>query len=77
MKKVLFLLLATVMLLTQAMAQQDSVSIGSGTTTTTSGPIPGLWGNHRSVQLFTASEMNMPMGGIIESLSMEIGSVTA
>lgn len=77
MKKVLFLLLATVMLLTQAMAQQDSVSIGSGTTTTPSGPIPGLWGNHRSVQLFTASEMNMPMGGVIESLSMEIGSVTA
>ncbi|MEE0983401.1 MAG: fibronectin type III domain-containing protein, partial [Bacteroidales bacterium] len=77
MKKVLFLLLATVMLLTQAMAQQDSVSIGSATTTSSTSAIPGLWGNHRSVHLYSAEEMNLPEGGMIEGLALDIASVTS
>lgn len=77
MKKVLFLLLATVMLLTQAMAQQDSVSIGSATTTSSTSAIPGLWGNHRSVHLYSALEMNLPEGGMIEGLALDIASVTS
>jgi hypothetical protein len=77
MKKVLFLLLATVMLLTQAMAQQDSVSIGSATTYSSTSAIPGLFGNHRSVHLYSAEEMNLPEGGMIEGLALDIASVTS
>ena len=77
MKKVLFLLLATVMLLTQAMAQQDSVSIGSATTYSQSSAIPGYFGNHRSVHLYSALEMNLPEGGMIEGLALDIASVTS
>ena len=70
-------MLATVMLLTQAMAQQDSVSIGSATTSSSTSAIPGLWGNHRSVHLYSAEEMNLPEGGMIEGLALDITSVTS
>ncbi len=76
MKRILFLLLAVVMSLTQVLAQQDSITVGTGTSANQSGPIPGFFANHRSVQLFTSAEMNMPMGGIIEGISLEVGTVT-
>ena len=41
MKKKLFLLLAVIMSLSQLLAQ-ESITIGTGTTTTGSGPIPGF-----------------------------------
>jgi hypothetical protein len=76
MKKTLFLLLSTILLLTQTMAQQDSVAIGSGTATSQIGPVPGYYGNHRSVQLYSSSELNMPMGGVIEAISFELATVS-
>ena len=56
MKK-LFLLLAAVLSLTQMVAQTVPITIGTGTSSNTSGPIPGYYGNHRSIQLFTAAEL--------------------
>ncbi len=57
MKKLLFMLLATVLSLTQIVAQTEPITIGTGMSATTSGPIPGSYGNHRSIQLFTAAEL--------------------
>ena len=76
MKK-LFLLLAAVLSLTQMMAQTVPITIGTGTSTNSSGPIPGLWGNHRSIQLFTATEFGQTESCIIERIDLELGSVTA
>ena len=76
MKK-LFLLLAAVLSLTQMMAQTVPITIGTGTSTATYGPIPGFYGNHRSIQLFTATELGQPTGCVIDSIALELGSVTA
>ena len=76
MKK-LFLLLAAVLSLTQMMAQTVPITIGTGTSTNSSGPIPGLWGNHRSIQLFTAAEFGQTESCVIERIDLELGSVTA
>ena len=76
MKK-LFLLLAAVLSLTQMMAQTVPIAIGTGTSTNSSGPIPGLWGNHRSIQLFTAAEFGQTESCVIERIDLELGSVTA
>ena len=77
MKKILFLLLAAIMSLSQLLAQTVPITIGTGTSTNSAGPIPGLWGNHRSLQLFTAAELNQPSGCVIDSIALELGSVTA
>ena len=77
MKKILFLLLAAIMSLSQLLAQTVPITIGTGTSTSSAGPIPGLWGNHRSLQLFTAAELNQPSGCVIDSIALELGSVTA
>ena len=76
MKK-LFLLLAAVLSLTQMMAQTVPITIGTGTSTNSSGPIPGLWGNHRSIQLFTATELGQTESCVIEQIDLELGSVTS
>ena len=75
MKRLLTFAMAIIFAM-QLFAQQDSVSIGAGTTTIQIGPVPGYYGNHRSVQLYTSSEMNMPQGGVIEALSFELGTVS-
>jgi hypothetical protein len=62
MKRLLTFAMAIIFAM-QLSAQQDSVSIGAGTATIQLGPVPGYYGNHRSVQLYTSSEMNMPQGG--------------
>lgn len=62
MKRLLTFAMAIIFAM-QLFAQQDSVSIGAGTATIQLGPVPGYYGNHRSVQLYTSSELNMPMGG--------------
>ena len=77
MKKILFLLLAAIMSLSQLLAQTVPITIGTGTTTSNIGPIPGYFGNHRSLQLFTAAELNQPSGCVIDSIALELGSVTA
>ena len=77
MKKILFLLLAAIMSLSQLLAQTVPITIGTGTSTNSAGPIPGLWGNHRSLQLFTAAELNQPSGCVIDSIALELGNVTA
>ena len=56
-------------------AQNTVVTVGTGTLSENAGAIPGLWGNHRSMQLFTVSEMNSPNGGVIESIGLELASV--
>ena len=75
MKRLLSFALAIIFAM-QLWAQQDSVAIGAGTATIQLGPVPGYYGNHRSVQLYTSSELNMPMGGVIEALSFELGTVS-
>ena len=75
MKRLLSFVMAIIFAM-QLSAQQDSVAIGSGTPTSQIGPVPGYYGNHRSVQLYTSSELNMPMGGVIEALSFELGTVS-
>ncbi len=75
MKRLLSFVMAIIFAM-QLSAQQDSVSIGAGTATIQLGPVPGYYGNHRSVQLYTSSELNMPMGGVIEALSFELGTVS-
>ncbi|MBO7276779.1 MAG: fibronectin type III domain-containing protein, partial [Bacteroidales bacterium] len=75
MKRLLTFAMAVIFAM-QLWAQQDSVAIGSGTATSQTGPVPGFFGNHRSVQLYTSSELNMPMGGVIEALSFELGTVS-
>ncbi|MDD7575418.1 MAG: choice-of-anchor J domain-containing protein, partial [Bacteroidales bacterium] len=77
MKKILFLLLAAIMSLSQLLAQTVPITIGTGTSTSNIGPIPGYFGNHRSLQLFTAAELNQPSGCVIDSIALELGSVTA
>ena len=77
MKKILFLLLAAIMSLSQLLAQIVPITIGTGTSTSNIGPIPGYFGNHRSLQLFTAAELNQPSGCVIDSIALELGSVTA
>ena len=77
MKKLLFMLLATVLSLTQMMAQTVPITIGTGTSSNTSGPIPGLYGNHRSIQLFTAAELGQEGACVVDSIALELGSVTA
>ena len=77
MKKLLFMLLATVLSLTQMMAQTVPITIGTGTSSNSSGPIPGLWGNHRSIQLFTATELGQEGACVVDSIALELGSVTA
>ena len=62
MKRLLSFVMAIIFAM-QLSAQQDSVAIGSGTATSQIGPVPGYYGNHRSVQLYSSSELNMPMGG--------------
>ena len=76
MKKKLFLLLAVIMSLSQLLAQ-ESITIGTGTTTTGSGPIPGFYGNHRSLQLFTAAELNQPAGCMILSVALDVTTANA
>ena len=68
-------MLAAVLSLTQMVAQNTVVTVGTGTLSENAGAIPGLWGNHRSMQLFTVSEMNSPNGGVIESIGLELASV--
>ena len=75
MKRLLTFVMAIVFAM-QLFAQQDSVAIGSGTATSQIGPVPGYFGNHRSVQLYSSSELNMPMGGVIEAISFELGTVS-
>ena len=75
MKRLLSFALAIIFAM-QLSAQQDSVAIGSGTATTQIGPVPGYYGNHRSVQLYSSSELNMPMGGVIEAISFELATVS-
>ena len=75
MKRLLTFAMAIIFAM-QLFAQQDSVSIGAGTATIQIGPVPGYYGNHRSVQLYTSSELNMPMGGVIEAISFELGTVS-
>ena len=76
MKK-LFLLLAAVLSLTQMVAQTVPITIGTGTSSNTSGPIPGYYGNHRSIQLFTAAELGQEGACVVDSIALELGSVTA
>ena len=76
MKK-LFLLLAAVLSLTQMVAQTVPITIGTGTSSNTSGPIPGYFGNHRSIQLFTAAELGQEGACVVDSIALELGSVTA
>lgn len=71
------MLLATVLSLTQMMAQTVPITIGTGTSSNTSGPIPGLYGNHRSIQLFTAAELGQEGACVVDSIALELGSVTA
>ena len=77
MKKLLFMLLATVLSLTQMMAQTVPITIGTGTSSNASGPIPGYFGNHRSIQLFTAAELGQEGACVVDSIALELGSVTA
>ena len=77
MKKILFLLLAAIMSLSQLLAQTVPITIGTGTSTSNIGPIPGYFGNHRSLQLFTAAELNQPSGCVIDSIALELGDVNA
>ena len=65
------------MSLSQLLAQTVPITIGTGTSTNSAGPIPGLWGNHRSLQLFTAAELNQPSGCVIDSIALELGDVNA
>ncbi|MBQ2396191.1 MAG: fibronectin type III domain-containing protein, partial [Bacteroidales bacterium] len=75
MKRLLSFVMAIIFAM-QLSAQQDSVAIGSGTASSQIGPVPGYFGNHRSVQLYSSSELNMPMGGVIEAISFELGTVS-
>ncbi|MBO7225806.1 MAG: fibronectin type III domain-containing protein, partial [Bacteroidales bacterium] len=75
MKRLLSFVMAIIFAM-QLSAQQDSVAIGSGTETSQIGPVPGYYGNHRSVQLYSSSELNMPMGGVIEAISFELAAVS-
>ncbi|MEE1226051.1 MAG: fibronectin type III domain-containing protein [Bacteroidales bacterium] len=75
MKRLLSFVMAIIFAM-QLSAQQDSVAIGSGTSSSQIGPVPGYFGNHRSVQLYSSSELNMPMGGVIEAISFELGTVS-
>ena len=75
MKRLLSFVMAIVFAM-QLWAQQDSVAIGAGTATIQIGPVPGYYGNHRSVQLYSSSELNMPMGGVIEAISFELATVS-
>ncbi len=75
MKRLLTFAMAIIFAM-QLFAQQDSVSIGTGTATIQQGPLPGYYGNHRAVQLYSSWELNMPMGGVIEALSFELGTVS-
>ena len=68
-------MLAAVLSLTQMVAQNTVVTVGTGISSDNAGPIPGYYGNHRSMQLFTVSEMNSPNGGVIESIGLELVSV--
>lgn len=68
-------MLAAVLSLTQMVAQNTVVTVGTGASSDNAGPIPGYYGNHRSMQLFTVSEMNSPNGGVIESIGLELVSV--
>ena len=68
-------MLAAVLSLTQMVAQNTVVTVGTGISSDNAGPIPGYYGNHRSMQLFTVSEMNSPNGGVIESIGLELASV--
>ena len=78
MKKLLFMLLATVLSLTQMVAQGVlPITVGTGTSSNTSGPIPGYFGNHRSIQLFTAAELGQEGACVVDSIALELGSVTA
>ena len=54
---------------------QTIVTIGTGTTSGSSGPIPGFYGFHNSAMLFTASEMTQ--GGIIQSFGLDIATAHA
>ncbi len=74
MKRLLSFAMAIIFAM-QLFAQQDSVSIGTGSTTTSIGPVPGYYGNHRAVQLYSSWELNMPQGGVIEAISFELGTV--
>ena len=51
---------------------QTTVTIGSGTSTTSSGAIPGYYGFHNSALLFTANEMTQ--SGTIQSFGLEIST---
>ena len=75
LKRTFFFLLAAVLSLTQMVAQNTVVTVGTGASSDNAGPIPGYYGNHRSMQLFTVSEMNSPNGGVIESIGLELVSV--
>ena len=75
MKRLLSFVMAIIFAM-QLSAQQDSVAIGSGTASSQIGPVPGYFGNHRSVQLYSSSELNMPMGGVIEAISFELGTIS-
>ncbi|MDD4829463.1 MAG: fibronectin type III domain-containing protein, partial [Bacteroidales bacterium] len=73
MKRLLFFLMAIIFAI-QGFSQ-TTVTIGSGTSTSSSGSIPGFYGFHNSALLFTASEMTQ--GGVIESFGLEIGSASS
>lgn len=54
---------------------QTTVTIGSGTSTSSLGSIPGYYGFHNSALLFSASEMTQ--GGVIQSFGLEISTASS
>ena len=73
MKRLLFFLMAIIFAI-QGFSQ-TTVTIGSGTSTSSSGSIPGFYGFHNSALLFTASEMTQ--GGVIQSFGLEISTASS
>ncbi|MGM9819861.1 MAG: choice-of-anchor J domain-containing protein [Candidatus Onthomorpha sp.] len=53
-----------------------SITVGTGTMTSPISPIPGAYGNHSSLQLFSTWEIGQPFGCVIDSISLELGDVT-
>src|SRR5574344_171045 len=73
-KRWLFLLVAFLMAIS-GWSQTATVSIGTGTSTSSRAPIPGFFGNHFSAQIFSPYEMTR--SGVISSVGLQLGSVTS
>lgn len=71
MKRITFFLIATMMTMS-VMGQMTSDTIGTGATTVTNSVLPGFYGYHLSATLYTATEMSIPSGASIQSLSYHI-----